>query len=845
MTAKAPRERIGRLFAIRESVRDPELMLGKIQHTLTPFALEDPSVNAVLEMGLGPIQFPQRYGATASTENGTLTRILQHDGDVYLYHQGSAASRNADSAHSLDNVYARTLSEAIRMLRPRKVIAADFSRLVRSANYASDLLNTLELHVEELHFDGQTLSPNSPHGRAQFQMLTILADMDRQSIVNRTTLGRIARVERGLFPFREGDLPYGYVKRQGTPTPSADHVSTVRAAIQILGEPDLTVRARAERLADVGFRSCTAFDSGPEGALSFVKHSSASVDRAYRSLTAYQSGVLIKGFKSPTYGAKKILSFDVVTDTEARTSEVQLSVQLGLPENPAIADETGGAQRIGWATDAEFERAFDQMEQQAPRGRRSHGKRYLLSDMPGWHSGGEWRWINQSRDGIYVHSQPADQGPALRSSGVWNTVGFVHRDELLASMSKTIAQGLQDGIEGRQLDSDSEFYDLRSLTRSSEQAAKVSRLRTELSNLRRRATAATNLVVETDDPDLKTELMERAETAFAESRKIQDELVSAEAALPAMRLAEGVDAGLEMLLRGLALFMEANAKVPRNVARAATRVIRQFRLEPTGDGGCVWTCRVAVPADGGVVELGPFSGRVLDHSRRFGDAAVRRASGRPTAAAERVMVEYMTTDVPLVPLMAESIKLSSWGARGLVRHALREAGCGPLGTRAITFEGVPFELRRTVWQEMQGEQPSQDDWVQHIRRVYLETDETWNLYWERPTTVAARFIAAIAQRGGRVAYREALEVVEKGSRRRISDFSRNDSLVTTVATRASSDAGADVLLRRCPHCEDQLTYVRLLPETAFGLATPRALLCTNCRRHPSADGPIFPDFYFG
>jgi site-specific DNA recombinase len=89
-----------------------------------------------------------------------------------------------------------------------KVIVYKLDRLARKLRLLLELEETFNSHNIALHSIKETIDTSTPIGRTVFQVLGLVGEWERESIIERTRSGRIQRYKEGSWA--AGYPPYGY-----------------------------------------------------------------------------------------------------------------------------------------------------------------------------------------------------------------------------------------------------------------------------------------------------------------------------------------------------------------------------------------------------------------------------------------------------------------------------------------------------------------------------------------------------------------------------------------------------------------------------------------------------------
>ena len=199
-----PDRLIEHLVVMRESDGyDRALMAGMIQQTLEKVR-HLPGAERLLEAGMDVYDHPKRYGARLTRRGKSRIAWVEVDGVLYMYSMGSAAVSDSEDL----NAFVEELSSSIHSFKPAHLWALAFTRLIRAATFAGNLLKVCQENVETLHCEID-IAIATPEGAVSFQILSLVAAAERDYIVRRHTAGRVMQWKRGEWI--PHSVPPGYV----------------------------------------------------------------------------------------------------------------------------------------------------------------------------------------------------------------------------------------------------------------------------------------------------------------------------------------------------------------------------------------------------------------------------------------------------------------------------------------------------------------------------------------------------------------------------------------------------------------------------------------------------------
>lgn len=244
-----PEPRVEHLVIARESdTQDLPMLEGMILQTLGKYP-HLPGHAKLVELAAQPVSTPEVVDHVTHEEGSTRAIEFEVDGTVCLYSRGTAAG--ADS--SGDNGFSKIVARLLARYRPENVYVATFSRLVRSHYFAHDVFKVLnDNHITLWDGVSDPIRCWQPAGRMRWQMLVMFVDMERESILLRTTLGKLARHRRGQWVQTYRSLPLGYMLENDRLVPRPGIHDTVNKAIRAIGTPGTDMHEVMRALGDIG-----------------------------------------------------------------------------------------------------------------------------------------------------------------------------------------------------------------------------------------------------------------------------------------------------------------------------------------------------------------------------------------------------------------------------------------------------------------------------------------------------------------------------------------------------------------------------------------------------------------
>lgn len=299
-------DRIEHAFAARESsMYSHALMEGMINQTLAPYHSID-GVTEVSECGIDPLVTPANcpFNVGQFRQQGRNAVIFAHKGVMYLYSLGSASQVNTPEG---DNAWMELLCEFVREFRPKRLHVASFNRLIRSALFSGELMGVVQDAGTIVIADSIKIDLTTPDGRVLWQTLAMLADLERESIVQRLFAGIVNKYERGQWILSPLGVPPGYKLVDGKPMLDPAQVDDVRFLIGLLGNTELTCRQVVDAAGARGLTSMTIQQiHGPDATYADVRRADSKVRSLLDCVPLWTSGVHLATLPNPYRGAKRI-----------------------------------------------------------------------------------------------------------------------------------------------------------------------------------------------------------------------------------------------------------------------------------------------------------------------------------------------------------------------------------------------------------------------------------------------------------------------------------------------------------------------------------------------------------
>jgi hypothetical protein len=319
-------------LSVRESPQyDYVLMEGMIGQTVGRL-LHLPGADEVLAAGIEPLRRSGPFRTFEYRKHGTTAVMFEHEGVLYLYSLGSAAKANINDQ---ENAFVELLIDVLEHYRPRNVYVATFSRLVRSTEFSGRLKSAMNAHVDVIHSGEQQIRPKTLDGKIMWSMLSLMADMERDLIVQRLFAGMCNAYHRGRWVLNEEAVPPGYVLDPLTKTvsPDASLVEPVGLLLTLMADPTITSRRVVDAAGEAGLTSAKIKRIyGPDATFADVVRSDSKLAGMVDWIDTYATGTAVSTHPNPFPGATTFGSLKVEGSTSTRAGVVRFVYDWGLPD---------------------------------------------------------------------------------------------------------------------------------------------------------------------------------------------------------------------------------------------------------------------------------------------------------------------------------------------------------------------------------------------------------------------------------------------------------------------------------------------------------------------------------
>ena len=159
-----------------------------------------------------------RVSTEGQTENYSIDEQIQSIKAYCKAKNWNLIKIYTDGGHSGGNLNRPALQEMLREIRNKTVDAVVVYKLDRLSRSQKDTLMLIEdeflIHQTDFVSINENFDTSSPFGRAMIGMLSVFAQLEKDQITERFTMGRIGRSKAGYF-HGGGNSPLGYRYENG------------------------------------------------------------------------------------------------------------------------------------------------------------------------------------------------------------------------------------------------------------------------------------------------------------------------------------------------------------------------------------------------------------------------------------------------------------------------------------------------------------------------------------------------------------------------------------------------------------------------------------------------------
>lgn len=699
------------------------LLEGLIDRTWTRYS-EYPGAVEFQKAGLEPFDHPALFGGESfQLSNGGRAVLVRARGGTWALYVLGSAMRNPLLRKEEATDYAALLLRVLEVLRPRVVVAASVSRVIRHHPRAGELWETfVQSRVERMHLGDFDFDMSAPDD-TQWQVAVMLASAERNTLMGRTRLGMASAMERGYWGISRASIPAGYmVGEDGKIEVNPDDVELVREGLRQMAESE-SIHVVTQALFDAGFR--TARRRGVN-----LKHQVPTTEfrllklrliRIRSLVEMYRDGVLAMDYEVTAH--KDLAAARPVVRRDDGRFVLALKIPMPSPDG-------------GWVEEAVFDR-IARVAGSIPTRRGAHEavKHRRVLPLLGyqWAEGDDecilssngtgstfpaYRVLRRARD---VSLLPEDSRRRAWHGMVWKANGIrldytVRADDLHRSIAEGLIEVLEEGLDATWFDTNllsalAEPHEVQVLNAERRRKRDESMLMDTL----RVAERAEEAVLSCPDGPRIDFLRRRADEAWCKVEALKEQLSRESVSIPqqGQEIPEHWHSDAQLILQVLSTLQGCPGRVDGEIATAIRQVVPSLQLTRLNELTIGWEIRLRVRVNelGADVLLGPASGAVRRGRSRYCPERMKEASARICLRAVGAAIELEPDQTEAGALVATKGHLKKVGLPG--------ASFGVLGSQIVA-------PRATVWALLHGEDvtayvaDASDEWVQAIRTAHLE-----------------------------------------------------------------------------------------------------------------------------
>lgn len=789
--------------------------------------LDVASIDRIAKLGSDPLRNPSIVAGEYSAEGGTRTVLfrLPNTQVWVLYALGSATLDDGDDG---DNVFTSVLSDVLRRLRPRRVVSPTFDRLVRSLDHASAIWKTLRANVEVLDMESRRIRMGHPNAEAQFVMEVMFSMADIAALRRRMLNGRVRHWRDGRCPLKADQVPLGY--RLDSDHRAVVHLPDrpiIRAILEGLSQ-DLSPAEIVERAARLGGSSPGLRRLyGPDATFADARNK-AELVRSWRSwLQLWEEGRFDYVFTMRTTIGIDATGFDLF---DAGPDETRLIVpqHWGLPEG-------------GWAEPWLFEACRKHALPRKHTSRRGIRRQRMPFTGRSWSSETEEWKIFSENDSYRLRRRPK----AKRSQVGWGRkphmdgeeVARVRASDLHRHVAESIAQALEDGIDGQRIEMSLEHLPLPASI-INEPAQRAATLLRNIDSLNRQLANFTAAIAHASEERTRNVLTERVDTISRDLTELETDLKRAQHT--AATTEPDSQQTTSLVFEAIGYLAEVKDRAAWQLERALQLIMPDFQIVQTTADTITWQSHVDLPTAGATLRIGPIVATVPAYTRK---------ARTPVAAREHeLLANFMTSNLTITELAAADGRKSTEVYERVLHTALKRYGYPTQARTLILNRYIPTSALQALWRHHNDvEDPTDQDpaWEKKIVATYTNNPGPFPspTGLANTTTIRQTICDYLIAHGGTAPQQDILtDLADAGvtpTRLQAATTTRKSSEPTRTDRARTAELRPDgtIGIVPCPHCNGHASFVSLLPET------PQGLICPTCRRTPDPDSPIYPPDY--
>ncbi len=828
------------LIVVRESDAHDRLLFSDMaDKTMAHHCKDVPTLAALTASGVDPLDRPQAWDAVVKRRRHSQSCQFINNGMLFLYHLGSAA--HVDDDETL-NFFTEELIAMVEEHSPGTLRAFNFSRLVRDREHGGRLGNVLQKHRVRVVTSEMTIDMRDPMGPTMWSLVTSLAAQERDSIVSRLLLGRIAASRRNRWPHNADAIPIGYQPSDRQITPDPEAVETVGQVLRLMGDTHLSNAQLVREMGRLGItRPKVRSLYGEEATVADVNQPKDIRRSIETYLELYETGVYVLPVAVTDDARDQVGGLPVQRGGDGANAFIELRYDFGTPHGGWVSPHVFAAIRARMAADDSFVTPAANRRPFSGRPPFQFGDRLLKTDT---NTANGYRLLE-------VTEVSAIEG---LPKTITTTIASVEASELHAAVFSGIVGALTDelGVAGK-----------TQRVKLTVAPDGVKLLETRIMQLTDRAAEAYRAAESAGSSRTAESLRKRAMELERERADYEAELTEF-LDDPFSRLPSQIAVDVTTLAKAFQAIADLDGGLPTELYQELHALLPVFTLTPTDNPKELdWSVVLELPTtDDWYLRLGPISGRVVVRSiQRRNTSSTRHQELLEAFASGETMDQiaagtgYSRVDTAASELRGQLI------ARGIPAACVGNTYLAPIKELRMLIGGVAINKHSDSVLELAGKPLAlteyldknflvpagvQPEWAGSSLARLLNSSERGRIPWTLSNKVGQQALDLVSALGGSPTLGEffSADPVTTQSLRlwRLCNGKPDCPPVLQrvepwILKRRRPAHDNRLQPFQCPHCDDPLTLHLRIFEAPLGL------LCESCHRTPTDDF-IFPDSYF-
>ncbi len=763
------------------------LMLGMIQQTLTKVQ-HLPGAQELLVAGMDVFKNHNRWGSITKKVGSSRMAMVERDGVLYVYSLGTAAKNDLADG----NAFVIELVKILEHYRPRETSVSSVTRLLRSANYMSELLQAFAENTQILNCE-INIRISTTEGRMQFQMLSMFAASERDYILRRHTIGRVSQFQRDEWI--PSAFPIGYQNRgRKLVLDDDDAVDTTRQMLAVLADLSLGAAECARRIGALGVTTARIAQlHGSDATIADVRNPSDAIATLVGWVDAYATGGYELLWPNPFPGVTEFAGVAVELLDGYDHGALRLTQRLPLPED-------------GWADDATLDAIRQRRATPSLTGGASHDNAPPLSGLFQFNDDtseyaigtgpGTYTLLQRPKndDRVFTGWRPEAETDVVQ-------LATVNRSDWHRSIANAVLTGVEEGLPS-ELDTQ-RFQSVGSLPPINVGRATIRAIRLQLADAKSSLERAKRNARLAEGDDIAATFIDDAKRYNADMVRLQRELDRLLTEEEERQLDETFESNGDLVAYAMAALASADDSDQAVLRNSLRSVLGSERWWIDGER-LHWELFVELPHKHGTVTLGPVYGEVACRPYQQRSKINTRKSARAT------------------------------------RKNLVTLGLGERAARSVVACSNPV-LSDVLVAHLTNSEPPHGvdvDWAAHVIAVYTDAGFVWsNDKWQLPDDVRKTALDVFVSADNPLSRSEILAAGIGESQLRYLSRMTNAPSGDPILRRVGGGRNAPYALLECPHCGGTAAHSMVTPETRPGV------LCPTCWRTPEPHSPVFPAWY--